>query len=91
MEIAKRAGALYDKVAGFVEAMEGVGKALDQAGRAHGQALDRLSRGPGNVIRQVEMLRELGARNQKQIGLDHDPTDDPRLGTPDDAGSEAAE
>ena len=44
-----------------------------------------------DVIRQVEMLRELGARNQKQIGLDHDPTDDPRLGTPDDAGSEAAE
>ncbi len=72
LEIARRAGAIYDKVAGFVESMEGVGKALDQAGRAHGQAMDRLTRGQGNVIRQVEMLRELGARTQKRIGLDHD-------------------
>lgn len=77
LEIARRAGALYDKVAGFVESMEGVGRALDQAARAHGQAMDRLSRGSGNVIRQVEMLRELGARTQKQIGLDHDRSDAP--------------
>lgn len=72
MEIARRAGQVYDKVAGFVDSMEAVGKALDQASRAHGQAMDRLSRGQGNVIRQVEMLRELGARTQKRIGLDHD-------------------
>ncbi|WP_240544636.1 DNA recombination protein RmuC [Paracoccus sp. AK26] len=71
-EIARRAGQLYDKVAGFVESMEAVGRALDQAGRAHGQAMDRLTRGSGNVIRQVEMLRELGARTQKRIGTDHD-------------------
>ena len=44
MEIASRAGALYDKVAGFVDSMEAVGRALDQASRAHGQAVDRLSR-----------------------------------------------
>lgn len=72
MEIARRAGALYDKVAGFVDSMEAVGRALDQASRSHGQAMDRLTRGSGNVIRQVEMLRELGARTQKKIGLDHD-------------------
>lgn len=72
LEIANRAGQLYDKVAGFVESMESVGRALDQAGRAHGQAMDRLARGNGNVIRQVEMLRELGARTQKKIELDHD-------------------
>lgn len=71
-EIARRAGQLYDKVAGFVESMEAVGRALDQAGRAHGQAMDRLTRGSGNVIRQVEMLRELGARTQKRIATDHD-------------------
>lgn len=76
LEIARRAGQLYDKVAGFVEAMEGVGRALDQASRAHGQAMDRLTRGPGNVIRQVEMLRGLGARSSKQMALDHDRDDD---------------
>jgi DNA recombination protein RmuC len=91
MEIARRAGQLYDKVAGFVESVELVGKALDQATRAHGQALDRLSRGPGNVIRQVEMLRELGARSQKQIGLDHDRQDDPALEGPDRYPPDAAE
>ena len=82
MEIARRAGQLYDKVAGFVEAMDGVGKALDQANRAHGQAMDRLSRGSGNVIRQVEMLRTLGARTSKQISLDHDRDDDDLISSP---------
>lgn len=93
MEIARRAGALYDKVAGFVESMETVGRALDQASRAHGQAVDRLSRGPGNVIRQVEMLRELGARTQKQIALDHDRADDTvsLLSDEGQTGAEAAE
>ncbi|WP_378943137.1 DNA recombination protein RmuC [Paracoccus sp. R86501] len=86
MEIARRAGQLYDKVAGFLDAMEGVGKALDQANRAHGQAMDRLSRGSGNVIRQVEMLRGLGARTSKQIALDHDRGDDEAF-----IGPEAAE
>ncbi|MDO5648028.1 DNA recombination protein RmuC [Paracoccus sp. (in: a-proteobacteria)] len=79
MAIASRAGQLYDKVAGFVDSMEGVGKALDQAGRAHSQAMDRLSRGSGNVIRQVEMLRELGARTNKQINMDHDADEAPAL------------
>ncbi|MDB6178530.1 DNA recombination protein RmuC [Paracoccus sp. Z330] len=91
-EIARRAGALYDKVAGFVESMDGVGRALDQAGRAHAQAMDRLTRGSGNVIRQVEMLRELGARTQKQIGLDHDRDKASALDdTTTQAGPEAAE
>ena len=72
MEIAVRAGHLYDKVAGFVGAMEEVGKALDGARRAHATAMDRLARGSGNVIGQVEKLRALGARAQKRIALDHD-------------------
>lgn len=76
MEIARRAGVLYDKVHGVLESMEGVGKAIDNARAAHNTAMDRLSRGAGNVIRQTEMLRELGARTQKQILLEHDREDD---------------
>lgn len=83
MEIARRAGALYDKVAGFVDSMEQVGKSLDQANRAHGQAMDRLTRGSGNVIRQVEMLRELGARAQKKMAIDHDSAEVGELPHPD--------
>ncbi|WP_272860008.1 DNA recombination protein RmuC [Paracoccus stylophorae] len=89
LDIARRAGQLYDKVAGFAESMEGVGKALDQAARSHGQAMDRLTRGPGNVIRQIEMLRELGARAQKKIALDHDSDQPASLDGP--APPEAAE
>ncbi|MDO5605694.1 MAG: DNA recombination protein RmuC [Paracoccus sp. (in: a-proteobacteria)] len=72
LEIARRAGQLYDKVAGFVDALENVGAHLGRASDAHRTAIDRLTRGNGNVIRQIEMLRELGARATKRISLDHD-------------------
>ena len=75
-EIARRAGQLYDKVAGFVSSMEAVGAALDKAQGAHRQAVDRLARGPGNVIRQVEMLRELGAKTTRRLELSHDGDED---------------
>ena len=82
MQIAARAGQLYDKLHGFVGAIEDVGAALDRAQKSHATALDRLTRGPGNVIRQAEMLRELGARTQKRLGLDHDGAS---LEAPDEA------
>lgn len=72
MQIATRAGQLYDKLHGFVSAIEEVGTALDRAQKSHATAIDRLTRGPGNVIRQAEILRDLGARTQKRITLDHD-------------------
>lgn len=72
MQIAARAGQLYDKLHGFVSAMEDVGSALERAQKSHSTAMDRLARGSGNVIRQAEMLRELGARTQKRLALDHD-------------------
>ncbi|MCJ1902399.1 MULTISPECIES: DNA recombination protein RmuC [Paracoccus] len=72
MAIAARAGQLYDKLHGFVSAVEDVGSALERAQKSHATAMDRLTRGPGNVIRQAEMLRDLGARAQKRIVLDHD-------------------
>ena len=75
LEIARRAGQLYDKLAGFVDSLDEVGAALTKASNAHRTAVDRLSRGQGNVIRQVEMLRELGARATKKLAIDHDKTD----------------
>jgi DNA recombination protein RmuC len=84
--IANRAGALYDKLHGFVSAMEEVGAALDRAQKSHSTAMDRLSRGSGNVIRQAEMLRQLGARNQKRLAIGHDGDDElPLLGSPEAA------
>lgn len=86
LEIAKRAGQLYDKVSGFVDALDNVGAALGKASDAHRMAVDRLSRGNGNVIRQVEMLRELGARTTKRLSMDHDKLDG--LPPPDEADSD---
>ena len=82
MQIAARAGQLYDKLHGFVSSMEDVGTALERAQKSHATALDRLTRGSGNLIRQAEMLRELGARTQKRLALDHDGA---RLELPDAA------
>ncbi|MBC6443240.1 MAG: DNA recombination protein RmuC [Rhodobacteraceae bacterium] len=75
-EIAKRAGLLYDKVDGFVKNMENVGQRLDQAQDAYKGAFDQLSRGRGNVLGQVQKLKDLGARTGKSIGVEFDGADD---------------
>jgi DNA recombination protein RmuC len=66
-EIAGRAGLLYDKFAGFVENLQQVGSRLQQAQASYDSAFSQLSTGSGNLLRQTEQLRELGARNSKQI------------------------
>jgi DNA recombination protein RmuC len=71
--IAERAGRLYDKIAGFLENMENVGRRLDQAQAAYGEAFGQLSRGRGNVLAQVETLKDLGAKTTKSLGKDFDP------------------
>ena len=60
--IFKRAGDLYNKFSDFYSSFEDVGKKLSDATRAFNQAEDRLCRGKGNFVRQVDMLREMGAR-----------------------------
>jgi len=66
-EIAARAGSLYEKVAGFLGTMDKLGANLDRAQQSFAQARDQLSLGKGNVVRQVEMLRELGAKSGKPL------------------------
>jgi len=70
-EIARRAGLLYDKFAGFVDNLQAIGDRLRQAQASFESALGQLSTGPGNLLRQTEMLRDLGARSSKEV--------DPRL------------
>ena len=66
-EIARRGGELYDKLCGFVQDLETVGRSLDQASRAYTGALSKFSQGRGNLIRQAELLRELGVKPTKQL------------------------
>jgi DNA recombination protein RmuC len=68
-KVMKRGAELYDKFVGFVTNLESVGAALSDARQAYDEAARQLSTGPGNLVRQVEMLRELGvtAKGKKQI------------------------
>ena len=75
-EIAQRAGYLYEKVAGFVDSMASVGTHLARATQAHEDALNRLSRGSGNVLGQVEKLKKLGARTNRNLAIAFDEEDD---------------
>lgn len=88
-EIAARAGSLYDKVAGFLTNMDKLGLNLDRAHQSYNDAKSQLSTGSGNVLRQVEMLRELGAKTAKQLptGWEGDtaPDDAPQLPSGPDA------
>ena len=66
-DIASRGAELYDKLAGFVGDLENLGDKLDQAKRSYDGALNKFSTGRGNVIRQAEMLKELGVKPTKQL------------------------
>ena len=67
IEIADKAGALYDKFAGFVENFELVGKKIEDASGAYSSAKKQLVSGPGNITRKVEELKKMGANASKQL------------------------
>lgn len=65
--IARRGGELYDKLVGFVESLEDVGRHLRQADAAFDLAQRRLHTGKGNLVARADELRELGARTRKKL------------------------
>ena len=67
IEIAKRGAVLYDKFAGFVDTLQEVGKYIDRSQKAYGKAFSQLKDGNGNLIRQAEILKELGIKAQKEL------------------------
>ena len=66
-EIAKRAGALYDKLRVLVEEMEKLGKQLNTAERTYSDIYKNMTTGRANLVRQVEKFRELGAQVKKPM------------------------
>lgn len=66
-EIAERGADLYDKLSGFVKDFENLGGRLKQAQEEYDDARSKLATGRGNVIRQAEMLRELGVKPSKEL------------------------
>ncbi|SDL83997.1 DNA recombination protein RmuC [Maricaulis salignorans] len=70
-EIASRAGSLYDKFEGFIGDLEKVGQRIDAAKTAWHDAKGKLSEGRGNLVRQTEMLKQLGAGTKKSLPDDY--------------------
>lgn len=67
IEIANRGALMLDKFAGFISDMEGINKNIELTRKSYDSAMSKLSSGTGNLIRQAEILSELGVRNSKQI------------------------
>ncbi len=67
LEIAQRSGDLYDKLVGFINDLEKIGKSIDQVNNHYNNAMGKLSTGKGNLISRAEKIRELGAKNTRQI------------------------
>lgn len=70
-EIARQAGSLYDKFTAFAEDLVKVGQQLDATDKTYKLAMNKLVDGKDNLVRKAERLRELGAKNARNI--------DPRL------------
>ncbi|MFV0530277.1 MAG: DNA recombination protein RmuC [Flavobacteriales bacterium] len=67
IEIARQAGALYDKFEGFVTDLTKVGKKMDEAKKDYSAAMNKLVEGRGNLITSVEKIKKLGAKAKKTL------------------------
>ena len=67
LEIARQAGALYDKFEGFVTDLVKIGKKMDEAKIEYGSAMSKLVDGKGNLITSVEKLKKMGAKAKKSL------------------------
>jgi len=66
-EIARQAGALYDKFEGFVADLIKIGKKIDESKLEYSGAMNKLVEGKGNLITSVEKLKKMGAKAKKSL------------------------
>ena len=66
LEIAMKAGAMYDKFVAFVEDLEEVGEKIGATQKTYERAHNKLMSGRGNLISRVEKLKKLGAKTSKK-------------------------
>jgi len=67
LDIAQRSGALYDKFVGFFEDMKKIGEQINRSQIAYDAAMNKLSTGRGNLVNQVQSLKDLGAKAKKAL------------------------
>jgi len=67
IEIARQAGALYDKFEGFVSDLIKIGKKMDEAKVEYSAAMNKLTEGKGNLVTSAEKLKKMGAKAKKAL------------------------
>lgn len=66
-EIARQAGALYDKFEGFVADLVRIGNKIKDTKTEYENAMSKLVDGRGNLISSVEKLKKMGAKAKKSL------------------------
>jgi len=69
LEIAEKAGGLYDKFVGFLGDMESIEKGIGNAYKAYGEAKNKLIEGKGNLVSRIEGLKKLGAKAKESKAI----------------------
>ena len=67
VEIAERAGSLYNKLRGFLADMEKLGLQLDNCKDSYDMAINKLSQGRGNLISQAARFPDLGVKVKEEL------------------------
>jgi len=67
IEIAQKAGDLFDKFVAFTEDLDNIGKAIEKADEAYVKALNKLSVGKGNLVQRSRNLQKLGINATKNL------------------------
>jgi DNA recombination protein RmuC len=70
MEIARQAGALYDKFEGFVTDLQKIGKKVEETQIVYDAAMNKLVEGKGNLVRSAQKLQKMGALTKKELPSD---------------------
>jgi DNA recombination protein RmuC len=66
-EIARQAGALYDKFEGLIGDLTKVGNKMKDAQGEYQNAMGKLFDGRGNIITSIEKLKKMGAKAKKSL------------------------
>ena len=67
LDIATKAGDLYDKFVGFADDLIVLGRHLETSKKYYEESMKKLSVGSGNLVRRVEDLKKLGAKASKNM------------------------
>jgi DNA recombination protein RmuC len=67
--IAQRAGKLFDKFVAFTEDLKSHGQQLQRSSDSYQSAMNKLSTGKGNLVRQAQQLKDLQISSSKSLDV----------------------